>query len=106
MNGLMGMGLVGWIVALVGGFVVGGLFFLSIKAQVRYVLARKGPPWLVPALMYARMLFVGVILVVIALELPHERIPAALFAGVAGSLLARVVVSRTVRKSGTDGQDV
>ncbi|MBT3379162.1 MAG: hypothetical protein HN742_13435 [Lentisphaerae bacterium] len=103
MSGLMGMGLVGWIVALVVGFVVGGVFFLSIKAQVGYVLSRKGPPWLVPALMYGRMFFVGAILVVVALELPRENIPAALFAGVIGSLVARILVSRTVKKSGTDG---
>ncbi len=31
MNGLMGLGLWGWLLALAGGFVFGGIFFLSIK---------------------------------------------------------------------------
>ena len=106
MNGLLGMGIVGWIVASLVGFVVGAVFFLSIKAQVSYVLTRKGPPWLVPALMYARMLFVGTILVLVALELPHGKIPAALLAGVVGSLVARILVSRTIKKSGANGKDI
>ncbi len=103
MNGLMGMGPIGWLAALVVGFVVGGIFFLTIKVQVAYVLKRKAdtPAWVVPALMYARMLFVGAVLVVIALSLPHEKIAGALLAGCAGSLIARMLVSRMVKKGGS-----
>ena len=49
----MGLGLLGWIVALVVGFGLGGVFFLSIRLQVDYVLNEKGKEWIVPACLYA-----------------------------------------------------
>ena len=96
------MGLVGWIVSLIVGFVVGGVFFLSIKAQVGYVVEKKSgtPIWLIPALMYGRMLFVGAVLVVVALNVPHGKIGGALLAAVIGSIIARLLVSRMVKKGG------
>lgn len=99
---LMGMGLVGWLVSLAAGFVIGGIFFLSIKAQVNYVLSKKGPMWLAPALMYARMIFVGAIMVAVGLSLPSAKVPGALLAAVAGSFVARVLVSRMVKRGGKD----
>ena len=104
MNGLMGMGLGGWLVSLVVGFVIGGLFFLSIKLQVEYVVKQSGPLWLLPAALYARLVLVGVVMVVIALTLPGEKIAAAMLAGVAGTILARVAVSRMVRRGGDDNE--
>jgi hypothetical protein len=98
MNGLMGMGLLGWIVSLVLGFVIGGVFFMSIKAQVEYVVEKRGPSWLLPVAMYARMLFVAVVLIVVALLVPPQKIAAALLAGVTGVLIARVLIARMVRK--------
>ena len=100
MNGLMGMGVLGWCVSLVVGFVVGGIFFLSIKAQVNYVLTRGSPGWLVPALLYARMILMGAVLVVIALTVPRGKLAGALLAGVAGTFVARILVSRMVRHGG------
>jgi hypothetical protein len=98
MNGLLGMSLLGWLISLIVGFAVGGVFFLSIKAQVNYVLVHRGRPWRVPALMYARMVFVGVILVVVAVAVPRTQLPAAVIAGVLGSLVARILVTRMVKK--------
>jgi len=95
---LMGMGLIGWLASLVGGFVVGGVFFLSIKAQVNYVLRRRGPVWLAPALMYARMVFMGLILTTVALSAAAEKVPAILLAAVVGSFVARCLVSRMVKR--------
>ena len=100
MNGLLGLGLLGWAFGIAVGFVVGGVFFLSIKCQVNYVLVHRGPAWLVPALMYARMVFVGVILVVVALTVPGGKLPAGVMAAVLGSLIARFLVTRMVKKGG------
>jgi hypothetical protein len=102
MNTLMGMGPAGWLVALVAGFVVGGLFFLSIKLQVEYVLKKQGPLWLVPACLYARLALAGVVLVVVAVTLPGEKIAAAMLAGIAGAFIARLLVARMVRNAGLD----
>ena len=49
MSGLLGMGVVGWLVSLAVGFVVGGILFLVVKAQVDYVVRKRGPTWLLPA---------------------------------------------------------
>ena len=97
-HGLMRMGLLGWVLAFVLGFLVGGVFFLSIKAQVQYVLTRRGPLWLVPALLYARMVFVGVVLVVTALFIPRDKVAPALLAALAGTIVARVLVARMVKR--------
>jgi hypothetical protein len=99
MKTLMGMGLVGWLVALVVGFVLGGLFFLSIRLQVDYVLKKQGPAWLLPAALYARLLLVAVVLVLVAVTLPGEKVPASMLAGVIGAMVSRVLVSRTVRRA-------
>jgi len=96
---LLNLGLLGWIVSLVAGFVVGGIYFLSIKVQVDYTLSRKGPDWLVPAALYARILFVAVILVLVAVFLPREKVAGALLAALAGAIVGRVLVSRMVRRS-------
>jgi len=102
MNGLMNMGLLGWILAFVAGFVVGGLFFLSIKLEVEYVMRKRGPEWLMPAALYARIALVGVILAMIGINVPGEKIPAVMLAAVAGSIVARVLVGRMVRKGPSD----
>ncbi len=107
MDELMGMGLVGWLVSLVVGFVIGGLFFMSIRLQVDYVLKQHGPLWVVPAALYARIIIVAVILVFVAVKLPGERIAAAMLAGMIGAFVARLLISRMVKKTETeeDGRD-
>lgn len=102
MNELMGMGLTGWLISLVAGFVIGGLFFLSIRLQVDYVLKKRGPLWVVPAALYARIGIVAAILVVVAVKLPGEKIAAAMLAGMIGTFVARLLVSRMVKKGATE----
>ena len=94
------MGFRGWATALALGFVVGGIFFLSIKLQVEYVVQRRGPAWLLPAALYARLVFVAVVLVLVATTLPGSKVPAAMLAGTAGAFTARLLVARMVRKPG------
>jgi len=95
----MGLGLPGWIVSLVAGFVLGGIFFLSIRLQVDYVLSKKGREWLVPACLYARMALVGTVLVLVAVLLPGEKVAGAMLGGTIGTMVARLLVSRMVKKS-------
>ncbi len=102
MKELMGMGFVGWLVSLVVGFVFGGLFFLSIRLQVNYVLKKSGPLWVVPAALYARILIVGVILVLVAVNLPGEKIAAAMLSGTVGAIVARLLVSRMVKREAVE----
>ena len=105
MNGLMGMGLIGWLLALAAGFVLGGVYFLSIKLQVEYVVKKRGPLWLLPAALYARLVLVAVVLIVVAVTLPGSKIPAAMLSGVIGAFLARILVSRMVRKEDRDREE-
>jgi len=106
MNGLMGMGIGGWLIAFAAGFVIGGVFFLTIKLQVEYVVKKRGPLWLLPAALYARLVLVAVVLIVVALTLPGHKVPAAMLAGVAGAFVARLLVSRMVRGGGAqEGED-
>lgn len=97
---LLGMGLIGWVVSLVSGFVVGGIFFLSMKLQVEYVVEKRGPTWLLPVATYARMALVAAVLVIVALIIKqkdwHSKTPAMMFAGVIGMIVARVLVARMV----------
>ena len=99
MKTLMGLGLLGWIVAFAVGFGMGGVFFLSIRLQVEYVLKKKGKEWIVPACLYARMALVGVVLVLVAVTLPGEKVAGAMMAGTIGAILARLLISRMVRNS-------
>ena len=94
---IMGMPLIGWFASLLVGFVVGGLFFLTMRLQVEYVVQKQGPIWLMPVALYARILLVSIVLVVVAVNLPGEKIAAAMLAGTAGALVARVLVSRMIR---------
>jgi len=107
MNGLMGMGPVGWVVALVAGFVVGGVFFLTIKLEVECVVRHKGPEWLVPAALYARLAFLAVVLVLVGVLVPGEKIAGGMLGGVIGAFIARVLVQRMVHKicGGKDAGD-
>ena len=97
MNGLMGMGLLGWLGSLALGFVIGGVFFMSIKAQVDYVVDGKGPTWLMPVALYARLAFVAAVLIMAALWVPAEKLAGGALAGLAGVVLARVLISRMVK---------
>ena len=99
MNGLLGMGLIGWLISLVIGFVVGGVFFLCIKVQVDYVVKQQGPLWLVPVALYARLAYLAVVLILVAVYVPRTKLGAAVIAGLAGALLARVLVARSVKKN-------
>jgi len=100
MNGLLDLSLAGWIASLAAGFAVGGVFFLSIRIQVRYVLEHRGPAWVAPVALYARMVFLAVVLVAVArLVRAHDlgrQVPAMMLAGVIGALVARVLVQRAV----------
>ena len=103
---LMDMGLIGWLVSLALGFVLGGVFFLSMKLQVEYVVSRRGPVWLMPVATYARLAFVAAILVTVALAMrdARQKIPAAMIAAVAGAFVARILIGRSVR-AGDERQD-
>jgi hypothetical protein len=106
---VLGLGLIGWLVALAIGFVIGGIFFMSMKVQVDYVMKGRGPGWLTPVAMYGRLAFVAAVLFVIAAVVPREKMAASLLAGVAGILTARVLIARMVRSeeppSPDDGED-
>ena len=102
---LMGMGPLGWAVAFVLGFVIGGVMFLSIKVEVDYVVRQRGAGWLVPAALYARMAFVAVVLILTAVFVPHEKLAGAVLGAVAGAVLARVLVSRMVRRGAANEED-
>lgn len=109
MNGLLGMGWLGWAASLAAGFAVGLVFFLSMKLQVEYVVEKRGPTWLLPAAMYARLVLVAVVLVLVALLVRAQgwqaKLPAMMLAGVAGTMLARIVVARMVRRKGREEGD-
>ena len=94
---VLGMGLIGWLVAFAIGFVIGGIFFMSIKAQVDYVMKGTGPGWLTPLALYLRLAFVAAVLFVVAKAVPREKMAASLLAAVAGIILARILISRLVR---------
>ena len=98
MNGLLGMGLVGWLVSLAVGFVVGGVFFLCMKVQVDYVVKQQGPLWLVPVALYARLAYLAVVLILVAVYVPRTQLAAAVIGGLAGAILARVCVARGIKK--------
>ena len=99
---LMHMGLFGWLAALVIGFVVGGIFFITIKLQSEYVVEHRGPEWLLPVACYARLLFMAVVLVVVAVSVPGEKVAASMLAGISGSILARILIGRMVRRLPTE----
>jgi hypothetical protein len=96
------MGLIGWLVAFVIGFAIGGVFFMAMKAQVDYVVKGTGPGWLTPVALYLRLAFVAALLFVIARGVPREKIAASFLAGIAGVIVARVLIARMVR-SGSPG---
>ena len=98
MKTLMGMGLMGWLLSLLSGFVLGGLFFLSIRLQVEYVLKERARLWVVPACLYARMALMAVILILVAVRLPGEKVAGAMLAGMVGVFISRLCVSRHVRR--------
>ena len=97
MKTLMGMGMAGWLISFVLGFVLGGLFFLSIRLQVDYVMKKGARLWVVPACMYARMALLAVVLIVVAVLMPGEKVAAAMLAGMVGVFISRVCVARQVR---------
>jgi len=91
-----------WILPLAGGFVVGGILFLSMKVQVDYVIKKKGAEWIVPAAMYARMIFIAAILIVMAKTVDREHILPVAMMGLAGTIVARVLVGRMVKRGADD----
>ena len=101
----MGMGLLGWALSLVLGFVIGGVLFMSIKAQVDYVVKQRGAVWLMPAALYGRMAFVAVVLILSAKLVPSEKLAGALLGALVGVVIARVLVSRMVRGGAADEED-
>jgi hypothetical protein len=95
---LLGMGWLGWLAAFVLGFVVGGIFFITMRLEVEYVVNQEGPTWLLPVALYARLAFVAVVLILVAFLVPRGMIAPAMLAGVAGFLLARFLIARGIRK--------
>jgi len=95
---VLGLGLVGWLVALAVGFVVGGVYFLTMKLEVEYVVEKRGPTWVLPAALYARLVLLAAVLIVVALNVPRKQLPAAVIAGLVGAMAARVCVARAVRR--------
>ena len=104
----LGMGVPGWLAALAIGFVVGGVFFLSMRAQVDYVVSGRGADWVAPAILYARMALMATALVVTALAMPRQKLGAAAIAGLSGAGIARVLIARQVKRGDAaerDGED-
>ena len=66
-----------------------------------------GLMWLVPAALYARMALLAAVLVLVALLVRekqwHQKLPAMMLAGVAGVLVARVVIARMIRRERPEG---
>ena len=91
-----------WVLPLAGGFVAGGILFLSMKAQVDYVMKKKGAEWIVPAAMYARMIFIAAILIVLAKTLDGKHVLPVGIMGLAGAIVARVLIGRMVKKRTDD----
>jgi hypothetical protein len=94
---ILGMGIIGWLVAIAIGFAVGGIMFLSMKAQVEYVVEKRGPDWLLPAMLYARMALVAAVLFALAALVPREKLAGAMLGGLMGLLPARIIVGRMVK---------
>ncbi len=101
---ILNLSILGWLVALVVGFVIGGVLFMSMKIEVDYVISGKGPDWLVPALLFARMGFIAAVLTVLALSLPKDKVAAAALSGLVGIILARVAIARKVRSGVQDAE--
>jgi len=102
---ILNLHIIGWLVALAVGFVIGGVLFMTMKIEVDYVVSGKGPDWLVPAMLFARMGFVAAVLTVLAVALPKDKVAAAALSGLVGIVLARVVIARKVRAGTDDVQD-
>ena len=71
---------------------------MSIKAQVDYVVSSKGPTWLLPVALYARLAFVAAVLVMVALWVPEGKVAGAALGGLVGVVVARVLISRFVQR--------
>lgn len=95
---IAGLHLLGWLASLAVGFVIGGVLFMSIKAQVDYVVKKKGPEWILPAAMFARLLFVAALLVMLLLWVPRDKLAPVVLAGVVGTLVARILIARMVKR--------
>ena len=105
MNGLLGLGWLGWIVALAIGFAIGGVYFITMKLEVEYVVDKRGPDWLLPAALYARLALIAAVLITVATALPRKQVAGAVIGGLIGTMLARVVVARAVRRNATHPDD-
>jgi F1F0 ATPase subunit 2 len=99
---VLGMGMIGWLLAFAIGFVIGAIFFMSIKAQVDYVMKDTGPAWLTPVALYLRLAFVAAVLFLVAKTVPREKMAASLLAATVGIIVARVMIGRFVRSGGPD----
>ena len=98
---LLGMSPLGWLIGFAAGFVIGGIYFLTMKLQVEYVLKKQGPIWLIPVVMYARLAFVGAIVATVGLTLGQsapDKIPAAVISATMAAMLARVLIGRMVKE--------
>jgi len=104
---ILNLSIPGWLAGLAVGFIVGGVYFLSIKGQVDYVLKKQGPLWLAPAALYGRMMFAAVILILLAVFFRDDRtrLLAILIAGMVGAGVGRVLVSRMVKREQSDSSD-
>ena len=91
-----------WILPLVGGFVVGGILFLSMKVQVDYVIDTTDPEWVVPAAMYARMIFIAAILIALAKTLDSSHVLPVGIMGLVGLIVARILIGRMVKEGTGD----
>ncbi|MBN1675870.1 MAG: hypothetical protein JXR37_32805 [Kiritimatiellae bacterium] len=100
------IGVLGGLLAALVGFVIGGLFYLSMRLQVEYVVHKRGPEWLMPALMYARLIAVAVVLVLVLKVVgPGYRLAESLLLGLFGGVVARVLVGRMVKKPDKIGSE-
>ena len=105
MNAFLGLGWLGWIASAAVGFAVGGLFFLCTRAQVEYVAEHRGPEWLLPAMLYARVLLLALVMGAVGLAVPRDQVAGAVVGGLVGAAAARVLVMRSVRRGRRKGAE-
>jgi len=93
----LNLSVVDWVVSLAAGVALGAVVFLSMKAQVDYLLNRPGRQWLMPVLLLGRLLLVAAALMAVVWWVPRDGKAAAVIAGLAGLIAARIIVARRVR---------
>ena len=101
MSMLLGLSWQGWLLAGAAGFVVGLIYFGSIRLQASYLVERGGKgerrDWLLPLALVGRLIFLGAALYLTVKMAPREGVAVALLCALAGLLAARFLLIRRAR---------